>query len=142
MSFGLTVRRTRSRARASFFVGSCSLGGGARTTRATEPDIAASGGAMSFGPFGFGGSGMVGVVPGQDFGGGGAGGQGNGSGSGGGHQQHAGEMAFLAPWSHHAGGLGVGAGASEEVDLLGDAKELAFLNQLISAISSGDGPSQ
>ncbi|KAL7415858.1 hypothetical protein BDY24DRAFT_380316 [Mrakia frigida] len=49
---------------------------------------------------------------------------------------------FLSPWSHHAGGLGVGAGAGEEVDLLGDAKELAFLNQLISAISSGDGPSQ
>lgn len=34
---------------------------------------------------------------------------------------------FLSPWSHHAGGLGVGAGAGEEVDLLGDAKELAFL---------------
>lgn len=119
-----------------------SASGGPSAQYPFAPPGSSGGGAMSFGPFGFGGSGMVGVVPGQDFGGGGAGGQGNGSGSGGGHQQHAGEMAFLAPWSHHAGGLGVGAGASEEVDLLGDAKELAFLNQLISAISSGDGPSQ
>lgn len=104
------------------------------------------------------------------------------------------EEQFLSPWSHHAGGLGMGPGGNgEEMELLGDAKELAFLvssgeramgglgkvrvgrsgsherrrdglkktrckrttdplfplfsfpspqNQLISAISSGDGPSQ
>lgn len=108
----------------------------------------------SFGPFGsFGIGGMATAVGGMGAGDGGE---------------------FLSPWSHHAGGLGVGAGAGEEVDLLGDAKELAFLvssvsrvsaekcegeaetkltfpllrvslfpqNQLISAISSGDGPSQ
>ncbi|CDZ97052.1 Transcription factor domain, fungi [Phaffia rhodozyma] len=55
---------------------------------------------------------------------------------------------FLSPWTHgfqaFSGATGTRTGSDDGggfSDLLGDEKEVAFLNQLISAISSGDGPS-